>query len=537
MSETQDRQSLRSFLDQLSRTGGNSLKVIDGETDPEYEITAYSLATAEENPALLFQNIKNYPDFSIVTNLLGSEDRVAMATGYGNIPEFLKNWNSILSGDDTFAIDSLESNPPVKEIIATGGDVDIFSLPVPRHYVSDGSKSGYGRYITSGLVLARDPRNENILNLSFTRIQPFARDRYAFDSGSHGNMWGYLDYCRKKGIKLEISIIIGAHPVFYILGAAFTRNEYSKAGKIIKVGYAQGVSNNLPIPSDSEIVIEAECFPDETFDEGPFAEYTGYMGQDSTNNVAHVKTIMRRKKPIFYDIQPSNSREHINLFSMSRSAAITESLQKFMPKGPVYSVVWPHYGSRFLSLGYVENGNMAIARQFGSVIVGTDSLWGKIVFINNGKAELNFERAIMNLAQTDISNGENILVFRNMYVISSDITSDKDGSVGKVLFTTSGRQEKILKYFGEDKTELVSGNWKVVVSHQMQEDGKVNLQVADDIDITDMDKIGWAIATRMNPQYDMSIKNNRIFMKAIRNHPEIPEIPENIMEAVRKKLR
>jgi len=537
MHKIEGRQSLRTFIDQLSQSGINPLRIIEDEIDIEYEVTAYSLLTAGENPTLLFNNIKNYPDYSIVSNLLGSEDRVALATGYGNIPEFLRNWDSVLSRDHIFSIEALESRPPVKETVRTGGEVDLFSLPIPRHYLSDGSRSGYGRYITSGLVLARDPRDEEVLNLSFTRIQPFGRDRYAFDAGSHGNMWEYLDYCRKKGLNIEMSVIIGAHPVFYILGAAFTRNEYSKAGEIINAGYTSGVSNNLPIPSDSEIVIEAECFPDERFEEGPFAEYTGYMGQDSTKNVAHVKTIMSRKRPIFYDIQPSNSPEHMNLFSMSRSSAITETLRKFMPKGPSYNVVWPHYGSRFLSLGYVENGNMGIARQFGAGIVGTDSLWGKVVFINNGRTELSFERALMNLAQTHIFKGANILVFRNMHIISSDITSEPDGTVGKVLFTTSGKQGKIMKYSGDDKLEFVSDYTKVVISYKMQENGKLNLQVSDDIDLNNMENIGWAIATRMNPQYDLTVKNNKIFMKAIRDHPEIPTIPDDIMDAVRRKLR
>ncbi|WP_393972237.1 UbiD family decarboxylase domain-containing protein [Oxyplasma meridianum] len=87
----------------------------------------------------------------------------------------------------------MESQPPVKETIKNGDGVDIFSLPIAIHYVSDGSRSGYGRYITFGLVPTRDHRYEEILNFSFTKIQPFARGRYAFDAESHGNVWGYLD--------------------------------------------------------------------------------------------------------------------------------------------------------------------------------------------------------------------------------------------------------------------------------------------------------------------------------------------------------
>ncbi len=529
--------SLRTFLDHLSGSGKHSLRIIEDEVDTDFEIMAYSILTSGENPALLFRNIKNYPNFSMVTNLLGSENRIAMATGYGDIMDFYRKWDTILSHDEVFDSGPLEQNPPLKEVIRRGNDVDLFSLPIPRHYLSDGSRSGFGRYITSGLVVARDPRNEDILNLSFTRIQPFARDGYAFDAGSHGNMWEYLDYCRKNGTKLDISIIIGAHPVFYLLGAAFTRNEYSKAQKIISAGYTGGIANSLPVPSQSEIVVETEFIPGETFDEGPFAEYTGYMGEDSTKSVAHVKTIMHRRDAIYYDIQPSNSSEHVNLFSMSRSAAITETLKKFMPKGPEYRVVWPHYGSRFLGLGYVQNGNMSIARQFGAGIIGTDALWGKIIFINEGKTELDLESALMNLAQTDISEGENITLFRNMYIISSDSTADPDGSVGKILFSTSGKPGVISKILRGDSLELLSGNGRVVISHGIREDGNVNLAVADDIDISDMEKVGWALATRMNPQHDISVKNGKISITAMRKHPEIPSIPRGVLKRIAEKIK
>lgn len=527
--------SLRTFLDQLRTSGNNSLRIIEEETDLDYEITAYSIITSGDNPALIFRNIKNYPGFSVVTNLLGSQDRIALATGYGDISEFYRRWDTILSRDEVFDAGTLEQNPPVKEMVWKGDDVDLFSLPIPRHYASDGSRTGFGRYITSGLAVTRDPRNEDILNLSFTRIQPFGKDRYAFDAGSHGNMWGYLDYCKRTGSKLEISIIIGAHPVFYLLGAAFTRNEYSKAKEIINAAYTGGITNNLPVPSQSEIVVEAEFLPDESFDEGPFAEYTGYMGQDSTRSVAHVRSIMSRKTPIYYDIQPSNSTEHINLFSMSRSAAITGSLRKFMPKGPDYRIHWPHYGSRFLGLGYVQDGNMSIARQFGTGIIGTDSLWGKIIFINDGKTELNLERALINLAQTDMSMGENVILFRNMYVISSDSTADSDGSVGKILFTTSGKTGTVTKRRHGDDIELISGNARVVISHCIHHDGNVNLAVSEDIEISDMEKVGWALATRMNPQYDVTINNGKISMTALRKHPDVPSIPIEVLNRIKEK--
>ncbi|WP_393971950.1 hypothetical protein OXIME_000543 [Oxyplasma meridianum] len=122
-----------------------------------------------------------------------------------------------------------------------------------------------------------------------------------------------------------------------------------------------------------------------------------------------------------------------------------------------------------------------------------------------------------------------------MYIISSDITSDPDRTAGKLLFPTSGKQRKIVKDSNREKMEIVFGDSKVVISHEMYEDGKLNLQIGEDIDLTDLEKVGWALATRINPQYDMEVRNNKICMKVIKSHPEIPAISPEIMDKVRKK--
>src|SRR6185503_1426287 len=82
-----------------------------------------------------------------------------------------------------------------------------------------------------------------------------------------------------------------------------------------------GVTNQVPVPSDAEIVIEAEVLPNEYYHEGPCGEFTGYMAARTTGSVAKVKAILRRARPIYYDIQPSNSYEHIGLFTRSRKAS------------------------------------------------------------------------------------------------------------------------------------------------------------------------------------------------------------------------
>lgn len=58
--------------------------------------------------------------------------------------------------------------------------MDVTALPVFRHFEGDA-----GRYITSGVVIARDPENGRC-NLSFHRMQLKERDRIGISLHSRG---------------------------------------------------------------------------------------------------------------------------------------------------------------------------------------------------------------------------------------------------------------------------------------------------------------------------------------------------------------
>ena len=57
---------------------------------------------------------------------------------------------------------------------------------------------------------------------------------------------------------------------------------------------------DLMVPANAEIVLEGEVPPKERETEGPFGEYTGYMGGPYQMPVFHVKCITHRKKPIYH---------------------------------------------------------------------------------------------------------------------------------------------------------------------------------------------------------------------------------------------
>jgi 3-polyprenyl-4-hydroxybenzoate decarboxylase len=50
----------------------------------EYEPTAYYKLLEEENQLIWFSKVKGYPDFQLVTNVMGSRRRMAFALGQDN---------------------------------------------------------------------------------------------------------------------------------------------------------------------------------------------------------------------------------------------------------------------------------------------------------------------------------------------------------------------------------------------------------------------------------------------------------------------
>lgn len=517
--------TLRGFLGDYERSFPHDVVTIHTPVSPEYETTAYFNAFKGTNPVIRFTNIKGYPGYELVTNIMGSYRRIAFALGCDET-ELRKRWTNIIRSDAQPEVASRGSGYTIVE----GSQVNLFSLPVPKHYKQDGSKTGHGRYITSGLAVTRNPDDDSVINLSFNRIQVIGKSRYAFDTGSHGHMWKYLERCRKSGKPMEVTVVIGAHPLFYMLAASFIENEYRKACSFLESSLVNGWLNDIPLPQGFEIALEAEVSPEESFDEGPFSEYTGYMGHDSTRNVAHVKSMIVKRSPLYYDIQPSNSPEHINLFSFPRDVAVTTAVNEFLPQGPVYRIVWPPSASHYLSLCYVADPEAGLARQLGLAVLGLDPLFSKLCFINQGAVDLTLENILMNLAKNGVK--EKPIIVDDVYCIKSNPTASKRGTSAKIVIITAGGNPEYTKIVGRDAVILQSGNAKVVFSRKRIQEAQVNVILARDINLENTDEVAWSIATRVKPDKDITMTQDGLVFRADRHVGEVPVIPPPVMRRV-----
>lgn len=89
--------SLGGFLEQFRRHHPQDVFLVNEEVDVEYESTAYYKLLEEKNPLIWFPKVKGYPDFQLVTNIMGSRARMAFALGLDSESKLYETWHDALN--------------------------------------------------------------------------------------------------------------------------------------------------------------------------------------------------------------------------------------------------------------------------------------------------------------------------------------------------------------------------------------------------------------------------------------------------------
>ena len=321
---------LRSALEFLETVPGQLL-TSDTEVDPNAEVSGvYRHVGAggtvarptKEGPAMLFNNVKGFPDARVTIGMLASRKRVGMLLGTD--PEFLGKY----MGEKL-----KETIPPVmipegkhidcQEVVhyATDPDFDLRTLvPAPTNTPEDA-----GPYITMGLCMGTDPEN-GTSDVTIHRLCIESRDELGMwiTPGSR-HLGAFFDKYCAQGKDMPISISIGLDPAVYMC-AGFEApttplgyNELQIAGALR--GEAVELANCLTIPekciANAEYVLEGYLCHDKTVREDinsntgkAMPEFPGYTGDAKPAlPVIKVTAVTHRKNPIMQFKKSSKNDE------------------------------------------------------------------------------------------------------------------------------------------------------------------------------------------------------------------------------------
>ncbi len=379
---------LRAFLQTLREESPDDLWEIDAPVSLSYEMTAYAMELERRSnpPALLFKHVEGF-SAPVLSNLFASRKRIAKILGLQE-RDLVSQWPAIASRRIK---PELSSEAPVKEVITTGNEVNLWNYPIPVHFETDA-----GRYISGGVVIAKDP-DTGIGNLNFTRLQVKGPAMMGASLHSRGDLWNFQRRREANHKTLEVAVAIGVHPAISIAAATqlpINEDELELAGgligKALPVTPAETV--DLIVPSQAEMVIEGYIEADAREDEGPFNEYTGYSTHRSTRHILRVTAITHRRDMIFQDVVPGSSSEHLNLSKTSRVPRVFDVVKRTFSNAA--AINYPFSGTHFHCYLSLHDPLPGQARQAMLLLFGLD-MYLKLVIVVNDDVDVYNEQEVL----------------------------------------------------------------------------------------------------------------------------------------------
>ena len=312
----------------------------------------------------------------VVANLYGDRARIAAMVG-AKPGGFNAAWNAAQS---RLLPATVGDSGPVHDTVLVGDDADAGLLPISRHFAGDA-----GRYIGSGILVCKNP-DTGARNLSYQRLQLKGPRKFGVSLHSRGHIWENLRRAEELGRNLEVAVVIGVHPAIGLAAAAKVGkdvDEFSVAGGLLgeAVRLTRCRTIDIEVPATAEYVIEGEILADTHEDEGPYGEYTGYSTDRSTRNVFIVKAITHRARPLFHDIIPGYSAEHLLLGRATREAHIFLRLQEMAPW--VRAVNYPKTGTHFHAYVSLRQSAPGQARQAMTLLLGLDPYLKLVIAVDD----------------------------------------------------------------------------------------------------------------------------------------------------------
>ncbi|MBS0593310.1 MAG: UbiD family decarboxylase [Proteobacteria bacterium] len=340
--------------------------------DQDVTAAVWSLAARGLHPALLFEHVEGLRG-PLVTNLFASRERVGRMLG--GVPPAGIHAEYQARSRRMVAPRELPSGAVTQHVVS--GDIDLNDVPTIRHFATD-----RGPYITNAIIVAED-REAGIGNLSYHRSMLHSRSEIATSLHSRGHLWRMLQAA--QGRPLPVAMVIGAHPLFMLAGAArlpYGVDERQVAGGLFgaPLEVVRTPKYGIAVPAQAEYVLEGVIDPEAHADEGPFGEFTGYSSDRSTNNLLRVETLLRRDDAWLLDVVGGNSSEHLNLGRIPRESEMVEKLKERFPG--VTAVHYPSSGTHFHAYVALKQSRPGEARQVMLGLLGWDPYLKTVIAVD-----------------------------------------------------------------------------------------------------------------------------------------------------------
>ena len=310
--------SLTEFIEKLERA--DELIRIGTPVSSELEIaeiTDRMVKSEGGGKALLFEHTDKA--FPVVTNIYGSERKMAMALGVEHLTDISARLDSLIgtvTSPKESLVDKLRMLPLLGEasqwfprkrkgrgecqqVVLEGDEAKLSLLPILKCWPHDG-----GRFVTLPMVHTIDPDN-GIRNVGMYRMQIF--DDYTTGLHWHRHKTGARHYeaYKRRGERMPVAVAIGGDPAYAFSATAPVPDnidEYLLTGLLRgkAVQLVKCITNDIYVPEDCDFVIEGYVdTAEEKVLEGDFGDHTGFYSLTDYYPKFHVTAITHRRNAMY----------------------------------------------------------------------------------------------------------------------------------------------------------------------------------------------------------------------------------------------
>ena len=408
---------------------------IDDELSSDFEIARVLRDYPKDT--VIINNVKGF-DIPIISGICNTRDKIAESINC-EVSEITEK--IIEASDNPIKVDKFTDFTEYDTL-----EVDLDKIPILTHYKRDG-----GKYITAGVVFARDPEN-GIQNASIHRMMVLDNKRLVIRIVPR-NLYTYFQKAQKLGKDLEIAIAIGMDPAILLASTTSIPIDYNEmeVANAFKNGELTLIKcGELEVP-EADIILEGKISVTDTVAEGPFVDLTDTYDIIRDQPIINLEKMhIKKDNPYYHAIIPAGF-EHKLLQGLPQEPRIYKSVKNAVPT--VENVVLTEGGCCWLHAvvsinkqteGDGKNAIMAALSAHPSlkhcVVVDTD--------VNVFDAE-DVEYAI----STRVKGDRDIMIVPNVRGSSLDPVAKSDGTTTKVGVDATKSLKTIEKFervsFGE----------------------------------------------------------------------------------------
>jgi UbiD family decarboxylase len=311
---------LRQLIENVDRSG--RLIRFRKRVDPRFELAAIMRQTGGNTP-LLFENVKG-SQTHIVCGISGSREDIALGTRVGEpakLPDCL-----LRAIKEPIPVCKVSNAPVQENVVYSPFDISDY-IPALTY-----SERDSGSYLVSGVMIHRD---EGKLYTSVRRMQLIGENKTTI-CVSTDKLSATLSEHERRRQPLAIAVMFGVIPAVMLSSQISTRafdvNKLDVAGALLATALpvTRGITVDLPVLANAEIVLEGHIYPWRKASEGPFGELCRYYGAKSEKPIVEFSAITYRSGAIFQTLLPAGPEEKL-IMAINREAMLKSTLCKSMP--------------------------------------------------------------------------------------------------------------------------------------------------------------------------------------------------------------